>query len=75
MVSRTKRSTDEIARRIASYNALELREVIGVHLVVFNEVSSYFVMFLVRQVADDLHLKLRLAVEQQLSGRHTVGFH
>lgn len=56
MVSRTKRSTDKIARRIARYNALELREVIRVHLVVLHKISSYFVMFLVGQVADDLHL-------------------
>ena len=56
VVSRTKRSTDKIARRIARYNALELREVIRVHLVVFHKISSYFVMFLVGQVADDLHL-------------------
>jgi hypothetical protein len=75
MVSRTKRSTDKIARRIARYNTLELREVIRVHFVIFHKISSHFVVLLVGQVADDLHLELWLAVEQQLSGGHSVGLH
>lgn len=67
MISRTKRSTDEIARRVARYNALKLREVIRIHFVIFHKVSRDFVMLLVGQITDDLDLELGLTVEQQLS--------